>query len=74
MLVVTLGNARLEGMHLSLAIVKSSWLDEEARWKDKEAISDPKTLVTESDTHRGRGRNTSQGQGEVKGETHVLLP
>ena len=49
MLVVTLGNARLEGKHLSLARVKSSLLDEESHRKDKEVISDSKALVTDSD-------------------------
>ena len=56
-LIVTLGNVGPEGKFLSMARVKLSFLDEEARQKDKEAISDPKALVTESDTHRGRGRN-----------------
>ena len=37
-LVVTLGNAGPQGKHLSLEQVKSSLLNEEARWKDKESI------------------------------------
>ena len=54
-LVVTLGNAGLEGKHLSLEIVKSSLLNEEDRLKDRQAITDPKALVTEGDMNRGRG-------------------
>ena len=41
-LVVTLGTARPEGKRLSLARVKSSLLDEEARRKDKDTASTPK--------------------------------
>ena len=58
-LIVTLGNAGSEGKHLSWEKVKSSLLNEEARRKDKEAISDPKALVMEVDTNRGRDRNRS---------------
>ena len=54
---VTLGLARPEGKQVTLEKVKSSLLNEKARRKDKEAISDIKALVTESDTHRGRGYN-----------------
>ena len=45
-LVVTFGNARPEGKHLSLAKVKSSLLNEEARRKDNESGTNPKALVT----------------------------
>ena len=47
-LVVTLGNVGPEGKHLSLARVKSSLLDEESHWKDKEVIFNSKALVTET--------------------------
>ena len=56
-LVVTLGTAMPEGKRLSLARVKSSLLDEEARRKDKDMRSDSKALLTESE--RGRQRNRS---------------
>ena len=65
-LVVTLGNAKSEGKHLSLARVKSNFLDEEARRKDEE-ISDSKVLVTKSDTHKGKGRNKSPLNREKSG-------
>ena len=39
-LVATLGNPRPEGKHLSLARVKSSLLNEEARRKDREYETD----------------------------------
>ena len=55
-LVVTLGNVGPEGKHLSMEKVKSSLLNEEACWKDKESISDRKALVIERDSNRGRGR------------------
>mgnify|MGYP000527083294 FL=1 len=58
-LVVTLGNAGPEGNHLSLARVKSSLLNEEARRKDREPGTNSKALVIESDTNQGRGRNRS---------------
>ena len=58
-LVVTFGNAGPEWKQQSLEMVKLSLLNEEARRKDRESISDPKALVTESDTNRGRGRNRS---------------
>ena len=54
-LVVTLGNAGPEGKHLSLEKVTSSLLNEEARRKEKEAISDSKGLVTKGDLNPGRG-------------------
>ena len=66
-LVVTLGNAGPEGKHLSLARVKSSLLNEEARRKDRESGTDSKALVTESDTNRGRGRNRSPQNREKSG-------
>ena len=56
-LVVTLGTAWPERKRLSLARVKSSLLDEEARWKEKDMSSDSKALLTESE--RGRKRNRS---------------
>ena len=56
-LVVTLGTAGLDGKRLSLARVKSSLLDEEARRKEKDMSSDSKALLTESE--RGRQRNRS---------------
>ena len=56
-LVVTLGTAGPDGKRLSLARVKSSLLDEEARRKEKDISSDSKVLITESE--RGRPRNRS---------------
>ena len=50
-LVVTLGLACPEGKHLTLEKVMPSLINEEARRKDKEEITDPKTLAIESDTH-----------------------
>ena len=67
MLVVTLGNAGPEGKHLSLVIVKSSLLNEEARQKYRETGTNSKALVTESDTNRGRGRNQSSQTREKSG-------
>ena len=67
MLVVTLGNAGPQGKHLSLEQVKSSLLNEEARRKDKESISDSKALVTEGDMNRGRSRNRSPQNREKSG-------
>ena len=46
MLVMTLSNARPQGKKLSLEMVKLSLLNEEARWKDRESISDHKALFT----------------------------
>ena len=44
-------------------------LNEEAHWKDREAITDPKALVTESDSNRGRGRQrTKQRQVQIQVE------
>ena len=54
-LVVTLGNVGPEGKHLSMARVKLSVPNKEARRKDWEHGTDSKALVTESDTNRGRG-------------------
>ena len=48
-LVVTLGNVGPQGKQLSLEMVKSSLLNEEARRKDIESISDSKALVTEGE-------------------------
>ena len=48
-LVVTLGNAEPQGKHLTLEQVKSSLLNEEAHRKDREFISDSKTLVMKGD-------------------------
>ena len=48
-LAVTLGTTGPEGKQLSLARVKSSLLDEEARRKDKDTSSDSKALLTESE-------------------------
>ena len=56
-LVVTLGTAGSDGKRLSLARVKASLLDEEARRKEKDISSDSKALITESE--RGRPRNRS---------------
>ena len=56
MLVMTLSNARPQGKKLSLEMVKLSLLNEEARWKEREAISDHKALVTKGDSYRGRDR------------------
>ena len=67
MLVVTLGNAGPQGKHLSLEQVKSSLLNEEARRKDRESISDSKALVTEGDMNRGRSRNRSPQNREKSG-------
>ena len=58
-LVVTLGNARLEGKHLSLEKVKWSLVNEEAHQKDKETISNKKALVIENDVNQRRGRKWS---------------
>ena len=58
-LVVTLGNTRPEGKHLSLDKVRSRLLNKKALPKDREATSDPKALVMEGDMNRGRGRNRS---------------
>ena len=44
-------------------------MNEEARRKDKESISDSKALVTECDTNRGE----VQTEVEVGRKTHVLL-
>ena len=68
-LVVTLGNARPEGKHLSLTRVTSSLLNEEARRKDRETGTDLKALVAETDTNRGRVLRTgiSQGRGRSQG-------
>ena len=63
MLVVPLGNAGPEGKHLSLEQGKSSFVNEEARRKDSESISDSKALATEGDTNRGRGLDRSPGIG-----------
>ena len=54
-----MGNDGPKRKNLSLEKVKSSLLNEEARRKDKESISDSKTLVTEGDLNRGRGRERS---------------
>ena len=69
-LVVTLGTA---GKRLSLARVKSSLLDEEARRKDKDTSSDSKALLTDQNeedkgtvvprTGKSRGHGQSQGGG-----------
>ena len=64
-LVVTLGTARTEGKQLSLARVKSSLLDEEARRRDKDTSSDSKAFLTESE--RGRQRNRSPQNQEKSG-------
>ena len=56
-------------------------LNEEARRKDKEAISELKALITEGDMKRGRARNWSwtlelrkvEDRVKVKGKAHVLL-
>ena len=58
-LVVTLGSTEPQGKHLTLEQVKSSLLNEEARRKDGESISDSKALVTEGDMNRRRGQNRS---------------
>ena len=50
-LVVTLGNTGPQRKHLSLDQEKSSSLNEEARRKDRESISNSKALVTEGDMH-----------------------
>ena len=55
MLLVTFGNAKLKGKHLSLETVKSSLLNEEACRKDRKSITDPKALVTEGDMNQVRG-------------------
>ena len=55
-LVVTMGKPGQEGNHLSLEKVKSSLLNEEVCGKDRESITDPKALVIEADSNRGRGR------------------
>ena len=66
-LVVTLGNAGPEGKHLSLETVKSSLLNEEARQKDRECVSNHKTLVTEGESNRGRGTQRSpQNRGRFR--------
>ena len=52
---VTLRNAGSQGKQLSLEMVKSSLLNEEARQKDRESISNHKALVIEGDSDRGRG-------------------
>ena len=67
MLVVMLGNARLEGKHLSLARVKSSLVNEEPRRKEWEPGNDLKALIIESDTDRGRDRNRSPQNRESRG-------
>ena len=56
-LVVTLGNAESEGKHLSMSRVKSSLMNEEARWKDRESKTNEKAFVIEGDTNWGRDRN-----------------
>ena len=48
-LVVTLGTAGPDEKRLSLARVKSSLMDEEARRKEKDMSSDSKALLTESE-------------------------
>ena len=58
-LVVTLGNAVPQGKSLSLEMMKSSLLNEEARRKGKESIFDHKVLFTEGDSYRGSGRQRS---------------
>ena len=50
-LVVTLGNAGQEGKDLSMARIKSSLLNEEARRKNRETGTDLKALVTKTDTN-----------------------
>ena len=55
-LVETLGNAGPQGKRLSLEMVKSSLLNEEALRNDKESISDHKALVIEGVSYRGRGQ------------------
>ena len=54
-LVVALGNTESEGKHLSLEPVKSSLLNEEARSKGRESVSDSKALVTKGNLNRGKG-------------------
>ena len=56
---MTLGNAGPQGKQLSLEMVKLSLLNEEARRKDRESISDHKVLVTKGDSNRGKGRQRS---------------
>ena len=51
-LIVTLGHARPEGKPLTLEKVKSTFLNEQSRRKDQDAIADPKALVTESDVEK----------------------
>ena len=71
-LVVTLGSTEPQGKHLTLEHVKSSLLNEEARRKDGESISDSKALVTEGDINRGRSRNRSpQETGKFGDEVKV---
>ena len=77
-LVVTLGTVGSDGKRLSLARVKASLLDEEARRKEKDISSDSKALITESE--RGRPRNRKSPEPgevgdtvEVKGEAYLLL-
>ena len=53
---MTLGNAGPQGKQLSLEMVKLSLLNEEARRKDRESISDHKVLVTKGDSNKGSGR------------------
>ena len=79
-LMVTLCHAGSQGKQLSLEMVKSSLLNEEAHRKDRESISDHTVLVTDGDSNKGRGRQRNlQKQGqvqtevEVKGNAHVLL-
>ena len=55
-LVVSLGVSIPHGKQLTLDVLKSSFLNEEARGKDKETTLDQKTLITEEDPKRGRGR------------------
>ena len=59
MLVVTLGNVGPQGKQLSSEMVKSSLMNEEARWKDRESISDPKALITKGNSNKGRGKQRS---------------
>ena len=54
MFVVTLGNAVPQGKPVSLEMMKSSLLNEEARRKDRESIFDHKVLVTEGGSYKGR--------------------
>ena len=52
--------------------MKSSLLNEEARWKDRESIINLKALVTDGDMNRGRGKNRSPHNREKLGRRSKL--